>query len=52
MGADYLDMAEIEMALEDKYKIDIRTDWTVMYSKTVNDLLKAVEERIKNKKQT
>ncbi len=52
LGADYLDMAEIEMALEDKYKIDILTDRTVMYSKTVNDLLKAVEERIKNKKQT
>jgi len=50
LGADYLDLAEIEMALEDKYRIDILTDRTVMYSKTVGDLLKAVEARVKNKK--
>lgn len=50
LGADYLDLAEMEMALEDKYEIDILTDRTVMYSKTVADLIKAVEKRIRNKK--
>lgn len=48
LGADYLDLAEIEMALEDKFKIDILNDRNIMYSKTIADLLRAVEERVKN----
>ncbi|MFH1074365.1 MAG: acyl carrier protein [Candidatus Firestonebacteria bacterium] len=50
LGADYLDMVEIQMAIEDKYKIDILSDRTIWKMKTVGELASAVEEKIKNKK--
>ncbi|OGF48133.1 MAG: hypothetical protein A2231_09220 [Candidatus Firestonebacteria bacterium RIFOXYA2_FULL_40_8] len=50
LGADYLDMVEIQMALEDKYNIDILSDRTVWKMKTVGELANVVEEKLKNQK--
>ncbi len=50
LGADYLDMVEIQMAIEDKFKIDILSDRTVWKMKTVGELANAVEEKIKKQK--
>ena len=50
LGADYLDMVEIQMAIEDKYKIDILSDRTVWKMKTVGELSNVVEEKLKKQK--
>lgn len=47
LGADYLDMFEMVMALEKKYGIKI-PDVEVRKIVTVSDAIKAIEERIKN----
>ena len=48
LGADSLDMAEIAMALEERFNIEL-LDKDLVNIKTVGDIVKDIEERIKNK---
>jgi acyl carrier protein len=43
LGADSLDVVEILMSIEDKYKVTVPDD-VVMNIKTVDDLIKAVDK--------
>ena len=45
LGADSLDMIELVMAFEDKYNIEV-SDEEAVNIKTVDDVVKAIEERI------
>jgi len=47
LGADFLDMIEIEMAIEDHFKIEIIKDRVIYKTKTLADLQKEIEKRIK-----
>jgi len=44
LGADYLDMVEIGMGIEDKFNIEILIDRSFVYIRTVADMIKAVKE--------
>ncbi|OGF46283.1 MAG: hypothetical protein A2231_08555 [Candidatus Firestonebacteria bacterium RIFOXYA2_FULL_40_8] len=45
LGADYLDMVEVEMAVEDKFNIEILSDKNIVNIKTVADLIKIIKEK-------
>ena len=49
LGADSLDMVEIGMAIEERFNIEI-VDEGIEKIKTVGDMIKDIEERIKNKR--
>ncbi|PIV52609.1 MAG: acyl carrier protein [Elusimicrobia bacterium CG_4_10_14_0_8_um_filter_37_32] len=48
LGADSLDMAEIVMAIEEKFNIEIPDEESEKI-KTVEDMVKTIEERIRMK---
>ncbi len=48
LGADSLDVAEIAMAFEERFNIEL-LDNDIVNIKTVGDMVKAIEERVKNK---
>ena len=47
LGADFPDMIEIEMAIEDHFNIEIIKDRVIYKTKTLADLQKEIEKRIK-----
>ena len=48
LGADSLDLVDLVITLEDEFNIEI-SDEDVKKIVTIGDLVKAIEERIKNK---
>ncbi|OGF55982.1 MAG: hypothetical protein A2452_11000 [Candidatus Firestonebacteria bacterium RIFOXYC2_FULL_39_67] len=45
LGADYLDMVEIGMGIEDKFHIEIITGRNIENIKTVADMIQVIEEK-------